>query len=55
MSNLPLRNREDLMQAIERNRMTVSELGRLLARNYTFEYPEQLESTALKGWQEFTG
>ena len=54
MIGVPMRNRLEIYQAIERNRQVISqELGRQLARKYGFEYPSFLEATVLQGWQEF--
>jgi hypothetical protein len=50
----PMRDRQELCQAIERNRQAVSQrLGRRLAQQYGFEYPAALEVTALQGWEIF--
>ena len=48
-----MRDRQELYQAIERNRQTVSQLGRRLAQHYGFAYPSALEATVLQGWQAF--
>lgn len=49
----PMRNRQEICQAIERNREVVAQVGRRLAHKYTFAYPSELEATVLQGWQEF--
>jgi hypothetical protein len=50
----PMRDRQELCQAIERNRQAVSQhLGRHLAQRYGFDYPAVLEETVLRGWEVF--
>ncbi|HLW01425.1 MAG TPA: hypothetical protein VKT82_22405 [Ktedonobacterales bacterium] len=49
----PMRYRQELMQAIERNRQAVSRLGPGLAERYGFDYPAALEAVTLEGWQAF--
>lgn len=49
----PMRNRQELIRVIELNRNVVAELGRQLARRYSFEYPSILETTVLRSWQDF--
>ncbi len=50
----PMRDRQELCQAIERNRQAVSQhLGPRLARQYGFEYPAALEEAVLRGWEVF--
>jgi hypothetical protein len=50
----PMGNRQELVQAIERNRLAVSqELGPRLAERYGFAYPAALEAVTLQGWQAF--
>ncbi len=49
----PMRDRQEIRQTIERNRSVVSQIGRQLAQTYEFEYPEVLEATAIRGWEEF--
>ncbi len=50
----PMRDRQELCQAIESNRQGVSQhLGRHLARQYGFAYPAVLEETVLRGWEVF--
>jgi len=50
----PMRDRQELCQAIERNRQAVSQhLGRHLAQQYGFEYPAVLEETVVRGWEVF--
>lgn len=49
----PMRNRLEIRQTIERNRSVVSQVGRQLAQTYGFAYPEALEATAIRGWEEF--
>src|SRR5260370_42216315 len=52
----PMRDRQELCQAIERNRQAVSQhLGRHLAQQYGFDYPAVLEGTVLQGWEVFMG
>lgn len=49
----PIRNRQELIQAIEHNRTAFSQVGQQLAQQYEATYPSALEATALQGWQEF--
>ena len=49
----PMRNRQELYQAIEGMRYAVSQLGHRLAQRYGFAYPSTLEATVLQGWQAF--
>ena len=50
----PMRDRQELCQAIERNRQAISQhLGRRLAQRYGFDYPAALEETVLRGWEVF--
>jgi hypothetical protein len=49
----PMGNRQEIYQAIEHNRQSVSHLGRRLAQSYDFDYPAVLEATVLQGWQAF--
>ena len=51
---VPMRDRQELYQAIEGNRQGVLQhLGRRLAQRYGFEYPAALEETVLRGWEKF--
>jgi hypothetical protein len=52
---MPLQCRAELIAAIEATRNEVSVVGRELAANYNFEYPEDAERVALSGWAEFLG
>jgi hypothetical protein len=49
----PTRDRQEIIQTIERHRQIVSQLGRRLAQQYGFEYPAALEATVLESWQKF--
>lgn len=49
----PMRDRQEIMQAVERHRQIVSQLGRRLAQRYGFDYPAALETTVLESWQKF--
>jgi len=50
----PMRNRQELYEAIERHRWAISrELGPRLAQRYGFAYPAALEAATVQGWQEF--
>jgi len=50
----PTSDRQELCQAIERNRQAVSQrLGRCMAQQYGFDYPAALEETVLRGWEVF--
>jgi hypothetical protein len=49
----PMRNRQEVCQAIERDREVVARVGRRLAHKYAFTYPTELEAVVLQGWQEF--
>jgi len=50
----PMRDRQELCQAIEGNRQAISQhLGRRLAQRYGFDYPAVLEETVLRGWEVF--
>ncbi len=51
----PLRNRRELIRAIEENREVMSDLGRQFAQQYGFEYPFALESTVRRSWRDFVG
>ncbi|MGH2507127.1 MAG: hypothetical protein ACRDHZ_06910 [Ktedonobacteraceae bacterium] len=49
----PMRNRQELYRAIERDREVAAQLGRRLAQTYGFAYPIELEASVLQGWQDF--
>ena len=49
----PMRNRQEIYQAIELNRAVVSQVGRQLAQMYEVDYPSALEATVVQGWAEF--
>lgn len=49
----PMRDRQEIIQTVERHRQLVSQLGRRLAHRYDFEYPAALEATVIEGWQAF--
>jgi hypothetical protein len=49
----PMRDREEMIVAIERNRRIVSHVGRTLAERHDFDYPEDIERTVLQSWEEF--
>jgi hypothetical protein len=49
----PMRTRQELYRAIERDREVAAQLGRRLAHRYGFAYPTELEATVLQGWQDF--
>jgi hypothetical protein len=53
LSGMPLRNRDEICRAIESNRRVVADLGRSLAQTYAFTYPEALEATVERCWQQF--
>jgi hypothetical protein len=46
-------SRAEILRVIEATRAEVSRVGRLLAERLEFEYPEALEVTVRRGWQEF--
>jgi hypothetical protein len=48
-----LRDRVELIAAIEATRSEVSKVGRELAAKYGFDYPAALEQVVQKGWAEF--
>jgi hypothetical protein len=50
---MPMRDREEIYQAIESTRQTVAQLGRRLAERYTIAYPIDLEATVLEAWERF--
>jgi len=49
----PARNRSELLQVIEAHHDEVSRIGRTLAETLGFDYPEALEETVRRAWQEF--
>lgn len=48
-----LASRADIERAIEQVRDEVTQAGRILAQTLHFAYPEAIEQTARRGWQEF--
>ena len=53
VTGTPMGNRQEVCQAIERDREIVARVGRRLAHTYHVTYPEELEETVRQGWQEF--
>ena len=49
----PVRTRGELRALIERHRDEVARVGRALAAQYAFSYPEVVEETVRAGWDEF--
>ncbi len=49
----PLTSRREIMQAIEANRDEVAALGRHLAVDLGFDYPEALEQTVRETWRQY--
>jgi predicted nucleotidyltransferase len=49
----PLGRRELIIAHIEQLRNEVSDVGRELAARLNFEYPEELEATVRRGWEEY--
>lgn len=49
----PMRDRQEIIQTVERHRQIISQLGRHLAQRYGAEYPAALEATVLESWQVF--
>jgi 8-oxo-dGTP diphosphatase len=49
----PLTSRREIMQAIEANRDEVAALGRRLAVDLGFDYPEALERTVRETWRQY--
>ncbi|MCY3556434.1 MAG: hypothetical protein OXH56_14060 [Gemmatimonadetes bacterium] len=49
----PVRTRGELRALIERHRDEVARVGRALAEQYAFGYPEVVEDTVRAGWDEF--
>jgi predicted nucleotidyltransferase len=50
---LPTRTREEKLEAVDKLHEEVSKVGRLLANNYKFDYPNELEALVLRHWQMF--
>jgi hypothetical protein len=50
---MPVRNRGQLLEAIEAVRCEVSSVGRRLADKLAFEYPETVEAVVEAGWNEW--
>ncbi len=50
---MPLRSRIEIEHAIESNRRIIAEVGRSLAHIYDIAYPEALENTVMRSWQQF--
>lgn len=48
-----LTSRNDICRAIEQLRDQTTQTGKLLAQTLKFSYPEAIERTARRGWQEF--
>ncbi len=53
VTGAPLTNRFEIIRAIEANRDEVTAVGRRLAANLGFEYPEALERTVREMWQQY--
>jgi hypothetical protein len=53
MMGPPLGRRELIVAHIEQLRNEVSDVGRELAARLSFEYPEALEATVRRGWEEY--
>ncbi len=49
---LPTTTVDETVVAIERIRSEVSRVGKLLSKNYNFEYPQELEDVVLKTWAD---
>lgn len=49
----PGRTRSELLQLIELHRDEVSRVGRELAEQYSYDYPEELETTVRSCWRDF--
>ncbi len=49
----PGRTRSELLRVIELHRDEVSQVGRGLAKRYSFDYPAELERTVRAGWGDF--
>lgn len=47
---LPVRNRDEIMTALDSLHEKVGRVGRALAERYDFDYPERLEGLVLKSW-----
>ncbi len=52
---MPLQTRADLCAAVEANRDELTRIGRLLAAQLSFSYPERLEETVRHNWADFLG
>ncbi len=44
---------DDICRAIEQLREQVTQAGQILAETFKFDYPDAMERTARRGWQEF--
>jgi len=53
VTGAPLTSRSEIMRAIEVNRDEVAVVGRHLAANMGFEYPEALERTVRETWRQY--
>ena len=49
----PMRDREELYTAIERNRAIVARVGRELSARHGFDYPADIERMVQQTWEEF--
>ncbi len=50
---MPGRTRLELMESIELHRDEISRVGRTLAVQLSFEYPENVEATVRDYWDDF--
>jgi len=50
---LPVRNRDEIMGALDSLHKEVGQVGRALAEKYGFAYPERLEAVVLEHWVTF--
>ena len=50
---LPVRNRDEIVAALDSLHKEVGRVGRALAEKYGFEYPERLEGLVLAHWEMF--
>ena len=53
LCGMPIRDRSEIYEVIERHREIVAQLGRRLADRYGFEYPAALEEVARRDWRAF--
>lgn len=48
-----LTSHDDICRAVEQLREQVTQTGQILAETFKFDYPDAMERTARRGWQEF--